>query len=755
MLRETLAITALQSGVLFLALWGIFRLAPAIPANAKAWLWRLAFLKPLVSLLPFAVVSLPFLPAEQPPVTQWEPIVMPETLSLSTASVAMDGPAVVPPSRPDYLLFAWAIGVCLVALWGLVGMIRAMRMAARAKPVFDEAVIEAFEELAVAAQVHHLPRLLRSDDIAGAILVGGRKPAVVIPNDVSLSDLRLMMAHELAHIARRDLFWFGLASAVQSLFFFNPMVWVAARCSRLDHESATDRHASHLAGVPIQTYADMLLRATVVARPSFAPGSLPVAESYRSIHRRLEAMRHFNSKPTFWRKTATAALALLTLTMLPAYQLCAAAWPTPPLTLQASPKAEPVRWAVGQPEPRPGIQKKAAQAKKAEVRYFVTENGKVYELRPVKQSTSKLPIIRLKGVPAGTVYEVVRKGNSYEVQIVDRARVVTLTGTPRIAVKPVTTISVAGVTTVDPVKVKTTTVKPINVKVADPVIAVKPTKANVEVKTDLTWGTVKADPATKPTVVWGNGTDPIATKATIATTGKVINLQEVKGTVATSNTVNIALSPVKTTGVTYISKDKDVVFTTTTGFQTTKNDAIVTYQRAGTAYKAVQEPKKAQDVVTFKWDGKAYQTVMPTYKIHDVAFQNQTKSITYRIVDGAYQNQTKPVTYRVVDGAYTGAVKKYAVEGTKDGYWLISRDGKPYVATPVGSKGVQYIYQKSVGAVKSSYQSPEYRIINGDLYKLVQRGITNKAVKPAQDKKTSADPITKPDHNDVLDPTKG
>jgi|GEM_PF-5664589 len=324
MLRETLALTAVQSAVLFLALWGIFRLVPSIPANAKAWLWRLAFLKPLLSLLPFAVVSLPFLPAEKP--QQVEYVYSYEVpLAPTTATVAVQ-PSAAPVPHPDLLLVAWALGVVAVAIYGAVGMRRVWRVAEGAELVQDEGLLKAYADLLRAAKVRRWPRLLQSETVASAMLVGGRRSAIVLPMDATIDDLRMMMAHELAHVVRRDLFWFSLASAVQSLFFFNPMVWVAARCSRLDHESATDRHASHLAGVPIQTYADMLLRATVIARPTLSPGSLPVAESYRTIHRRLEAMKHFNSKPTFWRRTATAALAILTLTMLPAYQLCAAAW---------------------------------------------------------------------------------------------------------------------------------------------------------------------------------------------------------------------------------------------------------------------------------------------------------------------------------------------------------------------------------------------------------------------------------------------
>jgi len=294
MLKETLWLTAIQSGILFLALWGIFRLVPSIPANAKVWMWRLAFLKPLLSLLPFAVISLPVLPGAAPVANSKA---MPsdfyyieESTRLTSNPTPVEDaeitetPINAPAATPDPLIAMWLMGafaICGYAAWGTV---RNMRLVRCSTEVNDPDLQEALDE--------------------------------------------------------RDLWWFGLASLVQSLFFFNPMVWIAARCSRLDHESATDQDASRLAGVPIQTYADMLLRATVIARPRFAPGALPMAESYRTIHRRLEAMKHFNSKPTFWRRTATAALALLTMSMLPAYNLVAAALPFEDLPQKERPKVE-------------------------------------------------------------------------------------------------------------------------------------------------------------------------------------------------------------------------------------------------------------------------------------------------------------------------------------------------------------------------------------------------------------------------------
>lgn len=314
-MRDQLLSVALQSGALFLFLWIAFRVLTALPANAKAWIWRLAFLKPLLGLLPAAVLVLPILPAPQRPTFTGNDLLTTNSPALYVAPLVG-----APLGRPtiDPWIVAWAAGVFLVGGYQFWEWARTVRIARRATPLnVGDIPIEGGRV-----------RFLRSSGTESALLLGGWRPCVIVPASATGEDLRLMLAHEEAHLVRRDLFWFGLMWLVQTLFFFNPMVWVAVRCARLDHESATDRHASEAAGVPIQTYAEMLLRTAVVVRRPLVPGVVPMSESFRTIHRRIEAMRHFDQPHSRLRRLAIGAVAFTAVALLPAYQLVEAA-PTP------------------------------------------------------------------------------------------------------------------------------------------------------------------------------------------------------------------------------------------------------------------------------------------------------------------------------------------------------------------------------------------------------------------------------------------
>ncbi len=322
---ETLISASIQTSVVFLVVWLVFRLVPSIPANTRSWIWRLAFLKPLVMILPFAALTLHVLPAK--PV-----LVSPQNFGAhghETASISATGILQTTAGNSiDPWTAVWWVGVAFLFLSGIISSVRFSRVIRDAEKISDPEILSLAQDLYQAAGIRRPVSLRHSEQIATPLLVGIKSPTILIPSGVITGevgdDLRMMLAHEIAHLARRDSGWFVYFWAVQTLLFFNPVIWFATRCARLDHESATDEYASQLADVPVQTYAEMLLRATVVTRGPLAPGAAPMSESYRSIHRRLEAMKHFKKPSTPMRKTATIALAFAVVGLLPLYQFAEA-----------------------------------------------------------------------------------------------------------------------------------------------------------------------------------------------------------------------------------------------------------------------------------------------------------------------------------------------------------------------------------------------------------------------------------------------
>jgi beta-lactamase regulating signal transducer with metallopeptidase domain len=68
------------------------------------------------------------------------------------------------------------------------------------------------------------------------------------------------VAHELAHIKRRDLVWGWIPEVARMVYFFHPVAhWTAARI-RLERELACDQVAMHQSGRGPAEYAQTLVR---------------------------------------------------------------------------------------------------------------------------------------------------------------------------------------------------------------------------------------------------------------------------------------------------------------------------------------------------------------------------------------------------------------------------------------------------------------------------------------------------------------
>lgn len=152
--------------------------------------------------------------------------------------------------------------------------------------------------------------------------VGGRI-RIILPEALLRSvdgpGLSWVLAHELAHVKRRDhlvrwLEWFACVA-----FWWNPVVWWARRNLRLDEEDACDAFVlEHIDGQP-RSYARTLLAAVeVMAEPGARAPSLATGiDAARSLERRLTRIISPGGmrKAPRWLVGGLAAVALMLTTV--------------------------------------------------------------------------------------------------------------------------------------------------------------------------------------------------------------------------------------------------------------------------------------------------------------------------------------------------------------------------------------------------------------------------------------------------------
>jgi|GEM_PF-755831 len=105
----------------------------------------------------------------------------------------------------------------------------------------------------------------------GPAVVGVLTPRIVTPADFeqkfNSEEQALVLAHERAHIARQDSRLNGLSAALQCLFWFNPLIHLAAHLMRIDQEMACDEAVVTRFPDARRVYAQALVKAQLAIRP--------------------------------------------------------------------------------------------------------------------------------------------------------------------------------------------------------------------------------------------------------------------------------------------------------------------------------------------------------------------------------------------------------------------------------------------------------------------------------------------------------
>ena len=158
----------------------------------------------------------------------------------------------------DVLGSLWAVGMLAVGLWIVVSNIRFSRSLKKTRRPFtlteeETACLEAIggQKLFGKNGKGRLPQMYLAEEISSPCLYGwpGRE-VIYLTADVEKDPgkLRHVLVHELVHKKHGDSFWALLRSVLVTIYWFHPLVWVAAACSKRDCELACDEEALLLLG---------------------------------------------------------------------------------------------------------------------------------------------------------------------------------------------------------------------------------------------------------------------------------------------------------------------------------------------------------------------------------------------------------------------------------------------------------------------------------------------------------------------------
>jgi beta-lactamase regulating signal transducer with metallopeptidase domain len=259
------------------------------------------------------------------------------------ARPASPAPSVLDDPTP-LILLAWLGGVAMVALRLLAGLWTLRRWTRSGEPVECPVWRSAFEAAAGRSPRLRKVRLLASD-APSPLGWGWLDPVVLIDRDTirSPEEAEAVLAHELAHVERRDWLVLVLARIAVALFWFNPLMWLLERRMIDEAEEAADARA--VARVEPARYAQTLLSCAQTF-----PGVPATAIADTGLARRVKAVLEGKLRASTPRRVRTAmALCVLAAAPVAALKPVAASLDAPP-----APEAPPAPAASAAPRAFPG-----------------------------------------------------------------------------------------------------------------------------------------------------------------------------------------------------------------------------------------------------------------------------------------------------------------------------------------------------------------------------------------------------------------
>ena len=171
----------------------------------------------------------------------------------------------------------WVLGMASMAVWALISCLRIRRQVRESLPLE--------------------PGIFLCDRIDSPFLFGLFRPVIYLPSGLDESIRCHVLAHERAHIRRRDHWWKPLGFLLLTIHWFNPALWLCYVLLCRDIELACDEQVAQQLTLPERkAYSAALLECSLKRRTIAA---CPLAFGEVGVKQRVKSVLNYK-KPAFW-----------------------------------------------------------------------------------------------------------------------------------------------------------------------------------------------------------------------------------------------------------------------------------------------------------------------------------------------------------------------------------------------------------------------------------------------------------------------
>ena len=177
----------------------------------------------------------------------------------------------------NVLAIVWIVGLFAMLLYGSISYLRLHKK--------------------VGASILLNNNIYYCDNIDTPFILGFFKPKIYVPSGITDEQISYIALHEKAHLKRKDHWWKPLGFILLSVYWFNPIMWVAYILLCRDIETACDEKViKNMPNTEKKGYSETLVSCSVQRRMVMA---CPLAFGEVGVKQRIKSVLNYK-KPAFW-----------------------------------------------------------------------------------------------------------------------------------------------------------------------------------------------------------------------------------------------------------------------------------------------------------------------------------------------------------------------------------------------------------------------------------------------------------------------
>ena len=182
----------------------------------------------------------------------------------------------------------WIVGILIMLIYTAISYLHIHRKVLEATPLKDN--------------------IWLCDHISTPFILGVIRPCIYLPSHMSEQDMEYVIAHEISHLKWHDHWWKPLGFMLLTVYWFNPVLWIAYILLCRDIELACDEKVIKAMGPESKKpYSNALINCSVPRRTIAA---CPLAFGEVSVKGRIKSVLKYK-KPGFW--TIIVAIVIFTM----------------------------------------------------------------------------------------------------------------------------------------------------------------------------------------------------------------------------------------------------------------------------------------------------------------------------------------------------------------------------------------------------------------------------------------------------------